>query len=127
MGCPTVPTLAARPRLGTNCSPRLPPRKQHCSRIFSQAGGRDRTSGTDWDSAWSRLRSEMNSHVDDISSISSPPRFADPPLVQQRDEIRKAEHAALDGWTSSSFHVTGVGVALVMALLMLVTGPPAHL
>lgn len=41
----------------------------------------------------------------------------------EKAAIQRAEKFALDPWTSSTFHVTGVAIAFVFALAMILNHP----
>jgi len=66
-----------------------------------------------------KVQMEMRKHVDVNPRPASPMTFES----AQEEQIKKAERLALDGWSSTSFHATGVAIAFVLAVLMILNSP----
>ena len=67
-----------------------------------------------------RVQREMLKHVDvDPKRTSTREVFESP----QQEQIRRSERFALDKWSSTEFHATGVIVAFLLALMMILNSP----
>ncbi|GMH33937.1 hypothetical protein BSKO_01771 [Bryopsis sp. KO-2023] len=74
--------------------------------------------------AWANVQREIRRNVEVNPDPAPKPTYGKDPVG---DTIRKNERYALDGWTSTKFHVTGVAVALALAIAIVVQGPPVHM
>lgn len=62
----------------------------------------------------------MLSHVDLAPRTTDSVQYEAPPQVEQ---IKKSEREMLKNWHSSEFHATGVAVAFLLAIFMLLNHP----
>ena len=64
-----------------------------------------------------RVQSEMQKNVDS-NPLSRRPK---PLVASAEDDIRRTEQRALDGWSKSSFHATGLGIVVLLAVAIVIT------